>query len=86
MSADTWTQAHRPLDILHGRHGLLGEEIEAAAIGRNAGMPGIPFLAIKDISNNEYLRESDIAAFSDFPVAEVGKRAAALLAQTITLL
>jgi hypothetical protein len=49
-------------------------------------MHGIPVLAIKDISNNEYLRESDLAAFSDFPVAEVGKRAAALVAQTIALL
>ena len=86
VSADTWTQAHNRLDILHDRHGSLCEEMEAAAIGRIAGMHGIPFLAIKDISNNEYLRESDLAAFSDFPVAEVGKRAAALLAQTITLL
>ncbi len=86
VSADTWTQAHSRLDILHDRHGSLCEEMEAAAIGRIAGMHGIPFLAIKDISNNEYLRESDLADFSDFPVAEVGKRAAALLAQTITLL
>ncbi len=86
VSADTWTQAHSRLDILHDRHGSLCEEMEAAAIGRIAGMHGIPFLAIKDISNNEYLRESDLADFSDFPVAEVGKRAATLLAQTISLL
>ncbi len=86
VSADTWTQAHNRLDILHDRHGSLCEEMEAAAIGRIAGLHGIPFLSIKDISNNEYLRESDLAGFSDFPVAEVGKRAATLLAQTITLL
>ena len=86
VSADTWTQAHDRLDILHDRHGSLCEEMEAAAVGRIAGMHGIPTLFIKDISNNEYLRESDLADFSDFPVAEVGKRAAALLAQTITLL
>lgn len=86
VSADTWTQAHARLDILHDRHGSLCEEMEAAAVGRIAGMHGLPFLAIKDISNNEYLRESDIAAFSDFPVAEVGKRAATLIAQTIALL
>lgn len=86
VSADTWTQAHDRLDILHDRHGSLCEEMEAAAIGRIAGLHGIPVLAIKDISNNEYLRESDLAAFSDFPVAEVGKRAATLVAQTIALL
>ncbi len=86
VSADTWTQAHSRLDLLHDRHGSLCEEMEAAAVGRIAGMHGIPILSIKDISNNEYLRESDLAAFSDFPVAEVGKRAAALLAQTIARL
>jgi len=86
VSADTWTQAHSRLDILHDRHGSLCEEMEAAAVGRIAGMHGIPFLSIKDISNNEYLKVSDLAEFSDFPVAEVGKRAAALLTQTITLL
>jgi adenosylhomocysteine nucleosidase len=86
VSADTWTQAHNRLDILHDRHGSLCEEMEAAAIGRIAGLHGIPMLAIKDISNNEYLRESDLADFSDFPVAEVGKRAAALVAQTLALL
>lgn len=86
VSADTWTQAHSRLDLLHDRHGSLCEEMEAAAVGRIAGMHGIPILSIKDISNNEYLRESDLAEFSDFPVAEVGKRAAALLAQTIARL
>ncbi len=75
-----------PLDTLHDRHGSLCEEMEAAAVGRIADLHGIPILVIKDISNNEYLRESDIAAFSDFPVAEVGKRAAALVTQTLALL
>jgi len=86
VSADTWTQAHSRLDILHDRHGSLCEEMEAAAVGRIAGLHGIPILVIKDISNNEYLRESDIAAFSDFPIAEVGKRAAALVVHTLALL
>jgi nucleoside phosphorylase len=85
VSADTWTQAHDRLDILHDRHGSLCEEMEAAAVGRVADLHDIPFFAIKDISNNEYLRESDLTAFSDFPIAEVGRRAAALLAQTISL-
>jgi adenosylhomocysteine nucleosidase len=86
VSADTWTQAHSRLDILRDRHGSLCEEMEAAAVGRIAGLHGIPVLAIKDISNNEYLKESDLASFSDFPVAEVGKRAAALVSNVIGLL
>jgi adenosylhomocysteine nucleosidase len=85
VSADTWTQAHSRLDILHDRHGSLCEEMEAAAVGRIAGLHGISILVIKDISNNEYLRPSDLEAFSDFPVSEVGKRAAALVAQTLAL-
>jgi adenosylhomocysteine nucleosidase len=85
VSADTWTQAHSRLDILHDRHGSLCEEMEAAAVGRIAGLHGLPILVIKDISNNEYLRPSDLEAFSDFPVAEVGKRAAALVARALAL-
>lgn len=85
-SADTWTQAHSRLDILHDRHGSLCEEMEAAAIGRIAGLHEIPILVIKDISNNEYLRESDLDEFSDFPVAEVGKRAATLVTRTLEMM
>lgn len=86
VSADIWTQAHDRLDILHDRHGSLCEDMEAAAVGRIASLHDIPTLVIKDISNNEYLRESDISAFSDFPVAEVGKRAAALVVHTLALM
>jgi adenosylhomocysteine nucleosidase len=86
VSADTWTQAHSRLDILHDRHGSLCEEMEAAAIGRIAGLHGVPILVIKDISNNEYLRPSDLETFADFPVAEVGKRAAALVAAMLSAL
>jgi hypothetical protein len=39
----------------------------------------VPFLTIKDISNNEYHAPTDLLGGSaDFPLAEVGKRAAAL--------
>ena len=51
-SADIWTQAHARLELLHQRHRSLCEEMEAAAIAHICARHGVPFLAIKDISNN----------------------------------
>ena len=83
-SADVWTQAIDRLDILAGRHGTLCEEMEAAALGVVCQRLAIPFLAIKDISNNEYLTSTDIAGGMDeFPLAEVGRRAATLVVRTV---
>lgn len=79
-SADVWTQSVERLDIIHRQHKTLCEDMEAAAVGRIAHLHGLPFLAVKDISNNEFLRTSDLSDFTDFPVEEVGKRAAAVIA------
>jgi adenosylhomocysteine nucleosidase len=85
-SSEIWTQQLERLDILHGRHGTLSEDMESAAVAHVALLHGIPYLSIKDISNNEYHAASDLAGFADFPTAEVGKRAAALVAALITTL
>jgi adenosylhomocysteine nucleosidase len=78
-SADIWTQAADRLDLLHQRHGTFCEDMEAAAIAQVCLLHGIPFLTIKDLSNNEFHAQSDlVGGFTDFPTAEVGKRAAAL--------
>jgi adenosylhomocysteine nucleosidase len=82
-SADIWTQALDRLDDLHRRHGTLCEDMEAAAIAQGCARYGIPFLTIKDISNNEYHRASDVITFADFPIHEVGKRAAGLAVRFI---
>lgn len=82
-SADVWTQAPARLDLLHGRHRSLCEEMEAAAVAQVCARHGVPFLGIKDISNNEYHAASDLDGFGDFPIAEVGKRAAALTVRVI---
>lgn len=83
-SADVWTQATDRLDIINGRHGTLCEEMEAAALGVVCQRLPIPFVAIKDISNNEYRTATDLAGgMEDFPLAEVGRRAAALVVRTI---
>jgi adenosylhomocysteine nucleosidase len=83
-SADIWTQAHERLDLLHSRHQSLCEDMEAAAIAQIATLHGIPFFTIKDISNNEYYRSTDIAGdMEEFPFDEAGERAAGLLYATI---
>ncbi len=84
-SADVWTQAIDRLDVINGRHGTLCEEMEAASLGVVCQRLAIPFLAIKDISNNEYRTATDLAGgMEEFPLAEVGRRAAALVVRTIT--
>lgn len=85
-SADIWTQQIERLDVLHGRHQSLCEDMEAAAIAQVAALHRTPFLTIKDISNNEYWQASDLDGFTDFPLAEVGKRAAAFTAALIATL
>ncbi len=83
-SADVWTQAHARLDLLHARHCSLCEDMEAAAIAQVCARHSVPFLSIKDISNNEFHAASDLeGGFTDFPTAEVGKRAAALTLRVI---
>jgi nucleoside phosphorylase len=52
-SSDTWTQ-HRPsIAQLHELHGTICEEMESQAICSVCASFGVPFLAVKDISNNE---------------------------------
>ncbi len=83
-SADVWTQHQARLDLLHDRHGSLCEDMEAAAVGQVCGLHGVPFLTIKDISNNEFHAATDITGdFAGFATAEVGKRAAALTLRVV---
>jgi adenosylhomocysteine nucleosidase len=54
-SADVWTQHGESIRTLHDLHRSLCEEMEAAAIAQVCAIFGVPFLAVKDISNNELL-------------------------------
>lgn len=74
-SADIWTQSTARLDVLHERHQSLCEDMEAAAIAQICALHATPYLTVKDISNNEFLQASDLDGFTDFPTAEIGKRA-----------
>jgi len=78
-SADIWTQHGETIQTLHGRHNSLCEDMEAAAIAQIAATFGIPFLAVKDISNNELQVVTDLDDGGDILLHvqnEIGLRAA----------
>ena len=79
-SADIWTQSPTRLELLHRRHGSLCEDMEAAAVAQVCAFHSVPFLTVKDVSNNEFHAATDITGgFTNFPRAEAGRRAAALI-------
>jgi adenosylhomocysteine nucleosidase len=82
-SADVWTQHPDSIHDLHTLHGSLCEEMEAAAIAQVAAIHGLPFLAVKDISNNELHAFTDLSAAGASVLAhvedEVGLRAALVI-------
>lgn len=83
-SADMWLQDPAWLDAVHVRTGSLCEDMEAAAIAQVAALHGVPFLTIKDISNNEFHAATSFEGTeSALPLAELGRRAAALTVATI---
>lgn len=89
-SADIWTQHGESIRDLHTIHGSLCEEMEAAAIAQVAATWGVPFLAVKDISNNELREHTDMSIAGSSVLAhvagEVGRRAALVVEATIRAL
>jgi adenosylhomocysteine nucleosidase len=87
-SADVWTQHGDSIRTLHDLHGSLCEEMEAAAIAQVCAIYGVPFLAVKDVSNNELVKATaaetgalwpSLAEFED----QLGLRAALVVEATI---
>ena len=86
-SADVWTQSLDRMDRIVGRHGTACEDMEAAAIAHICARHGVPFLPIKDISNNERHAQTDLSGgWATFPMDEVGMRSAIVLADLIARL
>jgi len=86
-SADVWTQAPEAISALASRHGSLCEDMEAAAIATIASLHGVPFITIKDISNNELQRATVFdPSMEHLPETEVGRRAAVLVGRIINRL
>jgi adenosylhomocysteine nucleosidase len=83
-SADIWTQAIGRMDAIVERHGTACEDMEAAAIAQIARRHGVPFLTVKDISNNERHAQTDLSeGWATLPEDEVGMRSALVLAGVI---
>ena len=78
-SADAWTQATDLIEQIHAQHGTFCEDMEAAALAQMCWMHQLPFLAIKDISNNEFHTATDHGAAGGPTLEsvedEVGRRA-----------
>lgn len=83
-SADIWTQHHERIDELNTRHATLCEDMEAAAIAHVCARHKVPFMTVKDISNNEFYVASELSDQSEvLPAAEVGRRSADLILRLI---
>jgi adenosylhomocysteine nucleosidase len=82
-SADRWNRAHERIRAIAGLHESLCEDMEAAAIALTCASHDVPFLTIKDISNNELLRTTDVTTFATETTGQLGRRAAALTLATL---
>lgn len=83
-SADVWTQSPAAIEALVERHHTMCEDMEAAAIADICELHGVPFLTIKDISNNE-LRQATVfdPDMAHLPEDQVGRRAGVLTGRVI---
>ena len=86
-SADSWTQSTRHITRIFDEHETLCEDMEAAALTQICWMHEIPFLAIKDISNNEFQNRTDHGTLGGPTLEEVehevGRRAFELVRRVI---
>lgn len=80
-SADRFTQDADALRALHAQHATLCEDMEAAAIAQLCLLHDLPFLTVKDISNNEFHTVSTFDEGGTFTTLEneLGKRAGSFL-------
>jgi len=78
-SADRWNRTPASIEAIARQHDSACEDMEAAAIAMTCASHGIPFLTIKDISNNELLENTTSGSVITGLLGEhVGRRAGAL--------
>jgi nucleoside phosphorylase len=78
-SADRWNRSPASIAALVARHDSLCEDMEAAAIALVCASQSVPFLAVKDVSNNELRRptQSGAAMLAELGADQIARRAAA---------
>jgi len=84
-SADRWNRTARSIAAIAEAHDSQCEDMEAAAIALVCASHGVPFLTIKDISNNELLRATRDGAtlMDELGIDQVARRAAAFTLEVV---
>jgi adenosylhomocysteine nucleosidase len=78
-TSESWNRAVDRISHLVAQHDSVCEDMEAAAIALICASHDVPFLAVKDISNNELLQTTNDQHFQTTTAEQVGKRAAAFI-------
>ena len=79
-SADRWNRMSARIEALARLHDSHCEDMEAAAIAMVCASHDVPFLTVKDISNNELLRVTEVGAdFLGVYRDQLGRRAGAVV-------
>jgi adenosylhomocysteine nucleosidase len=79
-SADRWNRTPAQIEPIVRLHGSHCEDMEAAAIALTCASHDVPFLTVKDISNNELLRATESGrALMAQAASELGRRAGAVV-------
>ena len=79
-SADRWNRTPATIGALVALHDSHCEDMEAAAIAMTCASHGVPFLTIKDISNNELLKATESGtALMELAASELGRRASSVV-------
>jgi adenosylhomocysteine nucleosidase len=78
-TSDRWNRAVDRISYLVAQHASLCEDMEAAAIALICKSHDVPFLAVKDISNNELLQTTDGLRLPVVAAGQLGRRAAAFV-------
>ena len=81
VSADRWNRAESSIRGLVSQFDSLCEDMEAAAVALVCASHDVPFLAIKDVVNNELLRatQSGRALLAEVGEHQLGRRSAAFV-------
>jgi adenosylhomocysteine nucleosidase len=82
-SGDRWNRSRASIEALMTRHDSYCEDMEAAALALVCFCHSVPFLAIKDVSNNELLRTTGVEQIAVVTKGELGRRAAVLTLATM---
>jgi adenosylhomocysteine nucleosidase len=75
-SADRWNRSRASIEAIVRLHDTHCEDMEAAAIALTCASHDVPFLTVKDISNNELVEISDSTeAWLELTAGQLGRRA-----------